>query len=49
MSKNVKDEHTGSFSSIKERNMEDNGEVNKENMGVWQNGICFGAFFLPRK
>ena len=49
MGKNVQDEHTVSFSCMKETNVKENGEVKMENMGVWQNGIRFWAFFLPRK
>ena len=49
ISKNVKDEHTGSFNYMKKTNVKENGEVKMENVGVWQNGMHFWAFFLPRK
>ena len=48
MRKNVKDEHTGSFSCMKETNVKENGEVKMENMGVWKNGLIFLGIFLAK-
>ena len=33
----------------KKTNVKENGEVKMENVGVWQNGMRFWAFSLPRK
>ena len=46
MSKNVKDEHAGSFSCMKNTNVKENGEVKMENVGVWHS---FLAIFLAKE
>ena len=48
MTPNVKDEHTGSFSCMKEAHVKENGEEKMENMGVWPNGHAFWVFTFPK-